>query len=157
MCGCNKTYRDDTIAGMDETDMMLIGGAVVGYTGTAYIDNMLVFDKDGHKKTGAIAEKDTLRNGGYAVGGIALNWLIPDEPAVKGLGIGMTVYGIKELIRGQYPTIGIKGMNKNTKYIAKVDRRKQQQRYLGTSRSNRIDLGLNNANKQKKSLIVKHH
>jgi len=60
-CGCN-TYRDDGIEGMDETDFLLMGAAGGGYLATAFIDNKLVYDKDGKKKTGAIAENDNMRN-----------------------------------------------------------------------------------------------
>jgi hypothetical protein len=144
-CGCNKKYQDDGIDGMDETDMMLMGGAVTGYIGTAYIDNMLVYDENGHKKTGTIAENDTMRNAGFVGAGIALNWFMPDEPLAKGAGIGMATYGVKELIRGQYPTAGIKGMRTmgDDKYIASA-RTTGADKYIGRGSSSKINLGLDN-------------
>lgn len=153
-CGCNATvYEDDSIAGMDETDMLLMGGAVGGYIATAYLDNMLVYDKSGHKKTGTIAENDAMRNGSFVAGGIALNWLIPDEPIVKGSAIGMAVYGVKELIRGQYPTIGIKGTRANgdEKYIASA-RTMGEDKYIGRAQTRKINL-LNNKNPQSREQV----
>ncbi|WP_052593231.1 hypothetical protein [Aureispira sp. CCB-QB1] len=158
-CGCNTGYQDVGIEGMDEADMMLMGGAVGGYVATAYIDNMLVYEKDGTKKTGAIAENDTMRNGGYALAGVALNWFMPDEPLAKGAGIGMAIYGVKELIRGQYPTAGIKGIrrNGNPQYLAGNQQRNGSPKYIGRADSSRMNLGLSNnsqnAQKQKTSKV----
>lgn len=158
-CGCKTTYRDDGIEGMDETDMMLMGGAVGGYMTTAYVDNMIIYDKDGKKKTGGLAENDSMRNGAYVGAGVALNWFMPDEPFLKGVGIGMAVYGVKELFRGQYPTYGIKGMRTmgDQKYIAS-QRTMGNQKYIGKSTSSRINLNLDNKKSpvNKQSVIIEN-
>lgn len=140
MCGCDKIiYLDDGIEGMDETDMKLMGGAVAGYIATAYVDNSLVYEKDGTKKTGKLAEDDNLRNGLYVAGGIGLNWMWGNDPLVKGGGIGMAIFGAKELIKKQYPKSNIKGLNQDgsQKYIAGME-----DRYIGSATSRRIDLNL---------------
>lgn len=143
-CGCNTGYRDESIEGMDEADMMLMAGAVGGYVAAAYVDNMLTYDKDGNKKTGSLAENDKLRNAAFVGAGIALNWYMPDEPTIKGAGIGMAVYGVKEFIRGQYPTAGIKGMNGDPRYIAGNgnQQRDGNPKYIGQAKGSRMDLGL---------------
>lgn len=164
-CGCG--YQDVGIEGIDATDFLLMAGAGTGYLATAYLDNMIVYDEDGHKKTGKIAENDNLRNIGFVGGGVVLNVLMPEDDEIakvgKGFGVGMAVYGIKELFKSQYPTVGIKGVNRrDPRYIANVNQRNGDPRYIGKSRSNKLDLGLNNQGKQtarKKTnkLIVKHN
>lgn len=158
-CGCSTAYRDDGIEGMDETDMMLMGGAVGGYMAAAYVDNMLIYDKDGNKKTGGLAENDNMRNGAFVGAGVALNWFMPDEPLAKGAGIGMAVFGVKELFKSQYPTAGIKG--NDPRYIAGANQRNGDPKYIGKARSSRVDLGLNQTSdrqmQKQGKLIVKHN
>lgn len=134
-CGC----YDDDIAGLSEDDMKLFAGATGGYVGTAYLDYMLQYEKDGTPKTGKIAEEHTMRNAGYAAAGwgIAYMWGKQDT-LIKGAGIGMTVFGIKQLIRNQYPDAGIEGIRPQgqQKYIAGGRRTTGQQKYIGIVRKN---------------------
>ena len=134
-CGC----YDDDIAGLSEDDMKLFAGVTGGYVGTAYLAHMMQYDKDGNPKTGKIAEDDRMRNAIYAAGGwgIAYMWGKQDT-LIKGAGIGMTVFGIKELIRGQWPDAGIQGMRPQgqQKYIGSGRRTTGQQKYIGIARRN---------------------
>lgn len=145
MCNCqNKKYLDDGIEGLNEADYMLFGGAVGGYVAAAYVDNMLVYDETGKRKTTglALAEKDMMRNAIFAASGIGLAWFMPNEPAAKGAGIGMTIYGVKQMIRGQYPDANIAGKTTTgqQKYIA-GERQNGQQKYIAAVMRNfTIDL-----------------
>ncbi len=143
MCTCNqKRYLDSDISGLNEADWMLMGGAVGGYVASAYLDNMLVYNPDGTRKTTGLApvDKDMMRNAIFAAGGIGLAWFMPDEPLAKGAGIGALTYGVKQMIRGQYPDAGIAGKTTmgQDKYVAG---RKQdgQQKYIASEmRDSRI-------------------
>lgn len=137
MC-VNTQFLDADIAGIDQTDMELIGGVTAGYFGTAYLDHFLLYEKDGTtKKTGKIAEDDTIRNGLYIGGGLGVTYLWGDAPAAKGMGIGAAVFGLKELIRSKYPQANIKG----TQYISGKDSRGQQT-YIGCAKSKQINVDL---------------
>ncbi len=161
MCNCqNKRYLDDGIEGLNEADMMLIGSAVAGYVAAAYVDNMLMYDENGVRKTTGLApvDKDTMRNGMFAVGGLGLAWMWGDEPAAKGAGIGLTVYGVKQLIRGQYPDAGIAGRTTTgqSKYIA-GRRQNGEQKYIASAMKNpTIDLSKSDRENRTEKVIIKN-
>lgn len=162
MCNCqNKRYIDDNIEGLNETDYMLFGGTVGGYIATAYIDNMLVYDSEtGARKTGGLADadKDMMRNGLFAIGGLGIAYMW-NEPLAKGAGIGMTTYGVKQMIRGQYPDAGIAGRTTTgqSKYIGGKTQQGQD-KYIGAGMRNpTIDLTKNSQpNQQKEKVIIKN-
>lgn len=162
MCNCqNKKYLDDGIEGLNEADYMLIGGAVGGYVAAAYVDNMLVYDENGVRKTTGLApvDKDMMRNGLFVVGGLGLAWMWGNEPAAKGAGVGATVYGVKQLIRGQYPDAGIAGRTTTgqQKYIA-GEQQNGRQKYIAAAMKNpTIDL-TKNTNKENatEKIIIKN-
>lgn len=165
MCTCQKRNLDSNISGLNETDYMLMGGAVGGYVAAAYVDHMLVYNADGTRKTTGLAPatKDTMRNGVIAAAGVALAWSMPDEPIAKGAGIGFLTYGVKQLIRGQYPTAGIAGKTSTgqDKYI-NGNRQDGQRKYIGKQGmddSRVIDLNVNQqqqANQERKAPIIKN-
>lgn len=101
---CTSCQNSAYVEGLGEDDLKLFGGAVAGYVATSYVDNMLQYETDGTPKAPMIFKdnpKNELyaRNGAYVAGGLALaHYMGEDEPLAKGAGVGMCVYGAKNII-----------------------------------------------------------
>jgi hypothetical protein len=113
---CAKKLSGYTeVEGLEKIDYMNILGLTTGYVAGAKVGSKLKAYSVG--KTSGIGKQmanDNMRNGLIAITGLALN-AYGNMTFLEDMGKGACIYGIKEIIAKQMPTMGINGIgNPNT-------------------------------------------